>query len=68
MSVTSPRKMLKIMILCLMTRYKKCLTQKEVQIKMSSVMQFVFNAVELYVVTINERPWKCAREVCRVLE
>ena len=34
-------------------------------IKMSSVMSFVFNAVELCVVTINEIPWTRAREVCR---
>ena len=37
-------------------------------IKMSSVMPFVFDAVKLYVVTINEKPWTRAREVCRALE
>ena len=37
-------------------------------IKMSSVMPFTFNAVELCIVTINEKPWKRAREVCRALE
>ena len=31
-------------------------------------MPFAFNTVELYVVTINEKPWTRAREVCRVLE
>ena len=36
--------------------------------KMSSVMPFAFNAVELCVVTINEKPWTRAREVYRVLE
>ena len=68
MSATSPWKMLKIMILCLMTGYKNFLTQKELKIKMSSAMPFVFNAVELCVVTINEKPWVCARQVCRALE
>ena len=37
-------------------------------IKMSSVMPFAFNAVELYVVFINEKPWTRAREVCKALE
>ena len=36
-------------------------------IKMSSVIPFVFNAVNLYVVTINEQPWTRARVVCRAL-
>ena len=35
---------------------------------MPSVMPFTFNALELYVVTINEKPWARAREVCRALE
>ena len=35
---------------------------------MSSVMLFSFNAVELCVMTINEKPWIRAREVCRALE
>ena len=35
---------------------------------MSSVVAFSFNAVELYVVTINEKPWTHAREGCRALE
>ena len=34
---------------------------------MSSVMTLTFNAVELRIVTINEKPWKHAREVCRAL-
>ena len=37
-------------------------------IKMSSVMPFSFNTVELCVVTINEKLWTRAREVCRALE
>ena len=36
--------------------------------KMSSVMPFTFNAVELCIVTINEKPWTSAREVCQVLK
>ena len=36
-------------------------------IKMSSVMPFAYNAVEVYVVTINEKPWTRAREVCKAL-
>ena len=36
--------------------------------KMSSVISFTFNVVELCVVTINEKPWIRSREVCRVLE
>ena len=35
---------------------------------MSFVMPFTFNAVELCVVTINEKPWARAREVRRALE
>ena len=35
---------------------------------MSSVMPFAFNAVELYVVTVNGKPWTRAKEVCRALE
>ena len=35
---------------------------------MSSVIPFVFNAVELCVVTINEKPWTRAKEVCKALE
>ena len=49
-------------------RIQKFLTQKEVQIKMSSVMPFTFNAVELCIATINEKPWTRAREACRALE
>ena len=37
-------------------------------IKMSSVMPFSFNAVELCVVTINENYWTRAREVRRALQ
>ena len=50
-----------------MTRYKNLL-KKELQVKMSSVMPFVFNLVELCVVIINGKPWTHAREVCRALE
>ena len=49
-------------------RIQNFLTQKELQTNMSSDMPFTFNAVELYVVTINERPWTRAREVCKALE
>ena len=35
---------------------------------MSSVRPFTFNAVALCVVTINEKTWTCAREVCKALE
>ena len=35
---------------------------------MPSVMLFAFNAVELSFVTINEKPWTRAREVCEALE
>ena len=31
-------------------------------------MPFYFNAVELCVVTINEKLWACSKEVCRALE
>ena len=31
-------------------------------------MPLTFNAVKLCVVTINEKPWVRAREVCRALE
>ena len=41
--------------------------QKELQIKMLSVVSFSFNAIELYVVTINEKPWTCAKEIRRAL-
>ena len=35
---------------------------------MSSVMPFAFNAVELYVVTVNGKYWTRAKEVCKALE
>ena len=31
-------------------------------------MPFSFNAIELCVVIINEKPWARAREVCKALE
>ena len=31
-------------------------------------MPFSFNAVELFVVIINEKPWTRAKEVCKALE
>ena len=31
-------------------------------------MPLTFNAVDLCVVTINEKPWTRAKEVCRALE
>ena len=36
--------------------------------KMSSVMSFSFKVVELCVVTINDKPWTHAKEVCKVLQ
>ena len=35
---------------------------------MSCVMPFTFNAVNLYVVIINGKPWTCARVLCRALK
>ena len=35
---------------------------------MSSVMPLSFNAVELCVLTINEKPWTRAKEVCKALQ
>ena len=34
---------------------------------MSSVMPFAFNAVKLYVVTVNGKHWTRAKEVCKAL-
>ena len=51
-----------------MIGYKKCFGLKEKQRKMSSMMPFSFNAVELCVVTINEKPWVRNREAWRALE
>ena len=31
-------------------------------------MPFSFNAIELWVVIINEKPWTRAKEACRALE
>ena len=31
-------------------------------------MPFTFNALKLYVLTINEKPWTRAKEVCKVFE
>ena len=47
---------------------QKYFDQKELQIKMSSVMPLTFNAVELFVVIIIEKPWARAKEVFRALE
>ena len=54
--------------LCLVTRCKKFLTKKELQIEVSSVMPLTFNAMELCIVSINEKPWTCGREVWRALQ
>ena len=35
---------------------------------MSSAIPLTINAVVLCVMTINEKPWTCAKEVCRTLE
>ena len=51
--------------------YKKILPLpgSEIIAKMSSVMPFTFNAIELCMVTIiNERLWTSAKEVCRALK
>ena len=31
-------------------------------------MPFIFNAVELCVVTINEKPWTQARDICKAAD
>ena len=49
-------------------RIRNFFDPKRTKTKIFSVMPFAFNAVELYVVTINEKPGTRAREVCRVLE
>ena len=54
--------------MCLMTRYKHFFDQQELQTKMSSVIPFAFNAVELCVVTINGKTWTRAREVCKAIK
>ena len=50
--------------------YKKILPLpgSEIIAKMSSVMPITFNAIELCMVTINERLWTSAKEVCRALK
>ena len=35
---------------------------------MSSIMPFAFNTIELYVVTVNGKPWTRAKEMCRALK
>ena len=35
---------------------------------MSSAMPFTFNAVNLYVVTINSKPWTSAKKACKTLQ
>ena len=47
---------------------QKFFDQRELQIKMSSVMPFTFNAVGLCVVIIDEKPWTRPRKVCKALE
>ena len=48
-------------------RIQKFFYLKELKVKMSSVMLFSFNAVELCVVTIIEKPGARARDVCEAL-
>ena len=43
-------------------------SKKKKQLKMSAVMPFSFNAVELCIVIINEKPWTRAKEVCKALQ
>ena len=38
------------------------------KIKKTFVMSFVFNSVKLCIVSIYEKPWTRAREVCKALE
>ena len=45
-----------------------CLASMKVLGLVSSVMPFSFNAVASCFVTINEKPWAMAREVCKALE
>ena len=47
---------------------QKLLNLKELELKMSYVMPFTFDAVDWCVVTINEKPWTLSREVRRVPE
>ena len=54
-------------ILYLMTKCKQFFDQREIK-KMSSIIPFSFNAAELCVVIISEKPWTRNREVCRALE
>ena len=49
-------------------RIQKFFNLKRTKIKMSSVIPFTFNAVELCIVTINEKPCTRARELCKALE
>ena len=49
-------------------RIQKFFDSKRNTNKMSSAMPFSFNAVELCVVTINEKSWTRAKEVCKALE
>ena len=35
---------------------------------MSSVAAFTFNAIDLYVVTLDGKPWTRAKGVCKALE
>ena len=49
-------------------RIQKSFDPKRTKIKMPFVMPFTFNAVELCVVTINEKPWTRARDAWRALE
>ena len=47
---------------------QKLLNLKELELKMSYVMPFTFDAVDWCVVTINEKPWTRSREVRRAPE
>ena len=63
-------KILNTLIYQLKTAYRSKITSLGVWkiIKMSSVMPFVFNAVKLRLVTINEKSWTRAREVGKAPE
>ena len=48
----------------MMRKNKICHDLNEI---MKKIVTFAFNAVELYVVTINKKPWTCVKEGCKAL-
>ena len=51
----------------MLSRHNFCFDQQELK-KMPSVMPLTFNAVDLCVEFINEKPWARVKELCRALE